>query len=66
MVELLAIAPEIVATSVRLGLEVQRRSILLEDCQESWARVVTGISSVTLRKRLEEFHDGNVMMLPFK
>ncbi|KAH7374244.1 PKS16 protein [Cadophora sp. MPI-SDFR-AT-0126] len=61
MVELLAIAPEIVATSVRLGLEVQRRSTLLEDCQESWARVVTGISSATLRKRLEEFHDGNTI-----
>ncbi|KAG4435352.1 hypothetical protein IFR05_009175 [Cadophora sp. M221] len=61
MVELLSIAPEIVAISVRLGLEVQRRSTLLEDCQESWARVVTGISSATLRKRLAEFHDGNAI-----
>ncbi|KAK0112637.1 hypothetical protein ONS95_014376 [Cadophora gregata] len=61
MVDLLAIAPEIVATSVRLGLEVQRRSTLLEDCQESWARVVTGIPIGTLRKSLEEFHDYNTI-----
>lgn len=64
MVELLSVAPEIVAISVRLGLEVQRRSTLLEDSPESWARVVTGISSTNLRKCLEEFHDGNVIIYP--
>ncbi|KAH8601091.1 PKS16 protein [Bisporella sp. PMI_857] len=55
MVEIIELAPEIVAVSVRLGQEVRRRSSLLEDSKRSWARAITGYTAAQGDEKLIEF-----------
>lgn len=54
--QLLKLAPEIVRTALRLGLEVRRRSIQIERSNESWATIVPGLSPREQQKALDLFH----------
>ncbi|KAM0251264.1 hypothetical protein ACHAQJ_008297, partial [Trichoderma viride] len=55
--DLVAVAPEIVAISLRVGLDVDRRSATLSnDRAGSWARAVIGISAADAQTSIDEFH----------
>jgi hypothetical protein len=59
---LLKIAPEIVLISLRLAVEVSRRSIQVEQDTDSWVLIVTGPSTDDLEKLIEEFHKSRVSL----
>ncbi|PTB41198.1 uncharacterized protein TrAFT101_006343 [Trichoderma asperellum] len=55
--DLVAVAPEIVAISLRVGLDVDRRTAALSnDRTGSWARAVIGISGADAQASIDEFH----------
>ncbi|EHK39377.1 uncharacterized protein TrAtP1_007158 [Trichoderma atroviride] len=55
--DLVAVAPEIVAISLRVGLDVDRRSAALSDDRNgSWARAVIGVSGADAQASIDEFH----------
>lgn len=59
--DLVAVAPEIVAISLRVGLDVDRRSAALSDDRAgSWARAVIGISGADAQASIKEFHKAQV------
>lgn len=58
--QLLRQAPDIVRMALRLGFEVRRRSTQIENSQESWAAVVSGVSPQEQQKALDTFHKDNV------
>lgn len=60
--DLVAVAPEIVAISLRVGLDVDRRSAALSnDRTGSWARAVIGISGADAQASIDEFHKVQVI-----
>lgn len=59
--DLVAVAPEIVAISLRVGLDVDRRSAALSDDRNgSWARAVIGISAADAQASIDEFRKAQV------
>lgn len=59
--DLVAVAPEIVAISLRVGLDVDRRSAALSDDRNgSWARAVIGVSGADAQASIDEFHKAQV------
>lgn len=58
--DLLSMAPEFVQLSLRIGLEVSRRTLALEYSSESWSFSVSGVSLETLREDLRRFNQSKV------
>lgn len=58
--ELLRICPEIIRISLRLGLQVSRRSHILEPTNESWTLSFGNVSFDSLQDAISKFHDTNV------
>ena len=58
--DLLRIAPEFVILSLRLGIEVSRRSECLESQSGSWSVVVPKIPHEGLSRDIAEFNDSRV------
>lgn len=64
--DLVAVAPEIVAISLRVGLDVDRRSAALSNDRDgSWARAVIGISGADAQASIDEFHKAQVVFSPY-
>lgn len=58
--ELLELAPKILCVTLRVALEIGKRSELVESSEENWAKAVTGLSAETLENTLEAFHNDKV------
>ncbi|KAM0445287.1 hypothetical protein ACHAO4_009788, partial [Trichoderma viride] len=59
--DLVAVAPEIVAISLRVGLDVDRRTAALSDDRNgSWARAVIGVSGADAQASINEFNKSQV------
>lgn len=54
--QLMELAPEIVAIILRLAIFADHRSSKIEPSTERWAAVVSGIDSAKMQNAIDKFH----------
>ena len=58
--QLLKISPEIVRLSLRVGIKASRRSMQIEQCSDSWAIAIPGMTPQEQQVTLDQFHAEHV------
>ncbi|KAI0877071.1 hypothetical protein GGS24DRAFT_512251 [Hypoxylon argillaceum] len=59
--DILRLGPVMVSISLRLGIEVSRRSYALEASSESWSIGVSGVAMKTIEEELRQFNDSRII-----